>query len=110
MSAAKAIFAGIGLLLAVCNIFRPCDWGPNTQVYQAAEGVSPSHDALIGLLECFEHFLGHLRTFTMIPFTLGGMFLVKIMAEMLSVLALAMQQITQGRFSEFVLTDKSHFS
>lgn len=94
----------------MCIVFRPCDWDSNTQVYQAAEGVSPSHGALIDLLECFEHFLGHLRTFTVIPSTLGGMFLVKIMAEMLSVLALAMQQINQGRFSELVLTDKSYFS
>jgi hypothetical protein len=94
----------------VCIIFRPCYWSSNTQAYQAAEGVSLSNDALVDLLECFEHFLGHLRTFTVIPSTLGGIFLVEIMAEMLSVLALAMQQITQGRFSEFVLTDKPHFS
>src|SRR5579863_4863046 len=62
----------------------------------------PTHRALIDLLECFEHFLGHLKTFTVIPSTLGGIFLAKIMAELLSVLALAMQQINQGRFSEFV--------
>jgi len=111
VSAAKTIFAGIGLLLAVCIDFRPCDGSSNTQVYQAAEGVSSGHDALIDLMECFELFLGHLKTFTVIPFTLGGIiFLVKIMAELLSVLALAMQQITQGRFSEFKPTDKSHIS
>ena len=109
MSAAKAILAGVGLLLAVCIAFRPYDCISNTQVYQAANGVSSSHDALIDLLECFEHFLGRLKAFTVIPSTLGGIFLVKIMAELLSILALTMQQINQGRFSEFVLTDKSHF-
>jgi hypothetical protein len=39
-----------------------------------------------------------------------GEILVKIMVELLDVLALAMQQIKQGRFSEFVFADSSHIA
>ena len=87
----------------MCIVFRFCGCSSDAQVYQAVEGVSSNHDALIDLLECFDSFLGHLKAFTVIPFTLGGISLVKIMVELLSILALAMQQITQGQFSEFNL-------
>ncbi|KAH9995663.1 hypothetical protein BJV74DRAFT_987099 [Russula compacta] len=76
---AQAIFAGVGLLLA------------------AAKGVSTSYDALIDLFECFEHYLGRLKIFTEIP-TAVGEILVKIMVELLGVLALATQQVKLGRF------------
>ncbi|KAH9998796.1 hypothetical protein BJV74DRAFT_986617 [Russula compacta] len=79
---AQAIFAGVGLLLA------------------AAKGVSTSYDALIDLFECFEHYLARLKGFTDIPATVSGI-LVKIMVELLAVLALATQQIKQGRFKKF---------
>jgi hypothetical protein len=39
-----------------------------------------------------------------------GEILVKIMVELLEVLALATQQISQGRFSEFVFAETSHFA
>ena len=35
---------------------------------------------------------------------------MKIIVELLEVLALAMQQIKQGRFSEFLLANTSHFT
>jgi hypothetical protein len=82
---ASAILAGIGLLLA------------------AAKGVSTSYDSLIDLFECFENYLGRLRIFSEIPSAMEGI-LVKIMVELLGVLALATQQIKQGRLSEFVLS------
>ena len=71
----------------------------DTQLLKAAKGVSDSYDALIELFECFEHYLGRLKVLTEIPSTVGEI-LVKIMVELLGVLALAMQQIKQGRFSE----------
>ena len=79
-----------------------CVCGSNAEIFQAAKGVSTSYDALIDLFECFEHYLGRLRVFTEIPSAVGGI-LVKIMVELLAVLALATQQISQGRFSTFVL-------
>ena len=74
----------------------------NAQISKTAKGVSTSYDALIDLFECFEHYLGRLKVLTEIPSAVGEI-LVKIMVELLDVLALATQQIKQGRFSELVL-------
>ena len=71
----------------------------DTQILKAAKGVSTSYDALIELFECFEHYLGRLKVLTEIPSAVGEI-MVKIMVELLDVLALAMRQIKQGRFSE----------
>jgi len=76
----------------------------SAQVSQAAEGVSTSYDALVELFECFEHYLGRLKIFTEIPSAVEEV-LVKIMVELLGVLALAVQQIKQGRFSAYYLVD-----
>ena len=77
---------------------------PDIQTFQAAKGVSDSYDALTSLFECFEHYLTRLKVFTEIPSSVGGI-LVKIMAELLAVLALATQQIKQGRVGEFMLAN-----
>lgn len=76
----------------------------NAQVPQAAKEVSTSYDALVELFEAFEHYLGRLKIFTEIPTAVGEV-LVKIMVELLGVLALAMQQIKQGRFSAYYVVD-----
>ena len=81
----------------------------DTQPLKAAKGVSTSYDALIELFECFEHYLGRLKVLTEIPNAVGEI-LVKIMVQLLEVLALATQQIKQGRFSEFVLADASRLA
>lgn len=71
---------------------------------QAASGVSSSYDALVELFECVGGFLKRLRIYTDIPLTpLMTEISVKIMVELLSVLALATKQIKQGRFSEQTL-------
>jgi len=57
-------------------------------ILKAAKGVSTSYDALIELFECFEHYFGRLKVLTEIPSAVGEI-LVKIMAELLEVLALA---------------------
>ena len=61
------------------------------------------------LFECFELYLGRLEVLTEIPLAVGQIS-VKIMVELLNVLALATQQIKQGRFSEFVFVDTPHFA
>ncbi len=76
---------------------------------KAATGVSTNYDALSELFECFEHYLGRLQVLTEFPSAVREI-LVKIMVELLGVLALATQQIKQGRFSEFLFADTSHFS
>ncbi|KAH9957431.1 hypothetical protein BC827DRAFT_1385567 [Russula dissimulans] len=73
---AKAIFAAVGHLLAT------------------AKGVSTSYDALVELFEVFEHYLGRLKIFTEIPSAVGEV-LVKIMAELLTNQAGAIQEIRE---------------
>ena len=74
-----------------------------------AKDVSTSYDAIVDLFECMEHFLHRLKIYTEVPSTpaMTGI-IVKIMVELLSVLALATKQIKQGRFSKFSLFP-SHF-
>ena len=76
-------------------------------ILKAAKGVSTSYEALNELFQCFEHYLGRLKVLTKIPSAVGEV-MVKIIVELLEVLALATQQIKQGRFSEFVLADTSY--
>ena len=59
-----------------------------------------SYDALVDIFECIENFLRRLKIYTDIPMT---EMVVKIMVEILSVLALATKQINQGRFSMSVV-------
>ncbi|KAH8994000.1 hypothetical protein EDB92DRAFT_1852164 [Lactarius akahatsu] len=81
---AKAIFAGIGILLA------------------AIKDVGASYDALVDLFESTENFLRRLDVYTKIPPTTAMTeIIVKILVELLSTLALATHQVKQGRFKNF---------
>ena len=85
-----------------CSFSRfPCDvW-----VFQAASGITSSYDTLMDLFECLGNFLKRLEIYTAIPPTPMMMnIIVKILVELLSVLALATKQIKQGRLSEFTFT------
>ena len=83
------------LQTALCNIW----------VCQAASGVTSSYDALIELFECLGNFLKRLEIYTTIPPTpIMTDIIIKIMVQLLSVLALATKQIKQGRFSKCGLT------
>ena len=76
---------------------NPC----HISVNQAASGVTTSYDALVELFECVANFLKRLHIYTEIPFTPTMIdIIVKILIEVLSVLALATRQIKQGRFSK----------
>ena len=66
--------------------------------------MTSSYDALLDLFECLGNFLKRLEIYTMIPPTpMMTDIIVKIMVELLSVLALATKQISQGRFSEYAV-------
>ncbi|KAH9011155.1 hypothetical protein EDB84DRAFT_1053388 [Lactarius hengduanensis] len=68
----------------------------------AASGVSSSYDSLVDLFECLGNFLKRLEIYTSIPFTpLMTDIIVKILVELLSVLALATKQVQQGRLKKF---------
>ena len=63
-----------------------------------------SYDALVDTFECIENFLRRLSIYTEIPPTPAMTeMVIKIIVELLSVIALATKQINQGRFSMSVL-------
>lgn len=74
----------------------------DTHTNQAAAGVSASYDSLAELFECVSNFLRRFQIYaekiSLSP-TMSDI-MVKIMIEVLSVLALATKQIHQGRFSK----------
>ena len=80
--------------------------GPrDVRLYQVACGFTSSYDALLELFERLGNFLKRLEIYTTIPPTTIMMdIIVKIMVEVLSVLALATKEIKQGRFSECTIT------
>jgi hypothetical protein len=61
------------------------------------------------LFECLGNFLKRLEIYTTIPPTpMMTNIIVKIMVELLLVLALATKQMNQGRFSEFTVICTLH--
>jgi len=71
--------------------------------YQTAISISASYDALGNLFECITNFLRHLHIYTKkIPsFPAMSDIMVKIMIEVLNVIALATKQIKDRHFSEW---------
>jgi hypothetical protein len=75
-------------------------------VSQAFEGVTSDSKSIIELLELIESFLNRLGIYTKVPPTSAMTeIIVKIMVELLSTLAVATNQIRQGRPSEFVFAN-----
>ncbi|KAH9177275.1 hypothetical protein EDB89DRAFT_2240068, partial [Lactarius sanguifluus] len=82
---AKAVFTGIGVLLA------------------AAKDVRASHDALVDLFERVQFFLKRLGVYTRIsPTDDMAEILVKIMAEVISILSIAMKEMQQSRSKTYI--------
>ena len=71
---------------------------------QEAKGRISNCDALIDLLESIEHFVNRLYIYTQIPPThTVDEIVVKILVELISMLALVTEQLKQRRSSESVL-------
>jgi hypothetical protein len=70
--------------------------------------VTASYDALVEVFECIENFVRRLMIYTKIDRPTPAMteVVIKIMVELISVLALVTKQINQGRFSKSLLIDK----
>ena len=69
--------------------------------------MASSYDAVLDLFECLGSFIKRLEIYTTIPpSTMMMDIILKIMVELLSVLALATKQINQGRFSKCAITCK----
>jgi hypothetical protein len=73
--------------------------------------VSKSYDSLVDIFECIKDFLIRLNIYTEIPPdqapAMTGI-VTKIMAELITVLALATKEMKQGRLSMFALANNSH--
>ena len=81
----------------------PSSWlvTDNVCVRQTAKYVRESYDALVDIFECIENFARRLKIYTETrPTPAMTEMIVKIMVEMLAVLALATKQINQGRLSK----------
>ena len=73
---------------------------------QTAKGVRESYDTLVDIFECIENFLRRLDIYIKVPPTPAiAEMVIKIMAELITVLALATKQIEQGRFSTSALAN-----
>jgi hypothetical protein len=78
----------------------------NVQVSQAFKSVVSDLKRAIELLESIESFLNRLDIYTKVPPTPAMTeMIVKIMVELLSILALATNQIRRGTSSEFVFAN-----
>ena len=69
--------------------------------------MGASYGALVEIFECVGYFLLRLRIYTEIekPHKALTKVVFEIMAELISVLALATKQIKDGKFSAFILDD-----
>jgi hypothetical protein len=101
----KAIHTGLGILLSVCALLLSLSGHfRDIQTYQAVKGVLDDYDTLADLLESIEHFLNRLNIYTKIPPTVSMTeMIIKILVELLSILALATKQLQKGKLSECVL-------
>jgi hypothetical protein len=102
---AGVIFTGIGILLSVSIIFGfICVSLPDIRLShrQAAKAVSDGQGALAEVFERIENFFRRIETYIEVPPTTGMTdMIVKIMIEVLSILAITTKEIEQSRASEF---------
>jgi hypothetical protein len=72
-----------------------------------AKSVDAIYDPLVDMFKCVENFLRRLATYTEIePSSSIAGTVANIMVKLLSVLALATKQTTQGQLSKSSLTDE----
>jgi hypothetical protein len=77
-----------------------------TPLPQAAKNAAASREALVELFDRIEGFFSRLKTHTEVPPTSAITdVMAKIMAEVLSMLAIATKQMKRGRISEFMFGD-----
>jgi hypothetical protein len=105
-SPGKAIFAGIGVLL-LASLSIPLRDSILTPDSQAAKDVAASGEILIDVFERVDNFIRRLETYIDIePTAAMTDIIVKIMVEVLSILAIATKEIEQGKASELFHGDR----
>jgi len=101
-SPAKVIFAGAGVLLLVSTFLDTVAIARRSDILgsQAVRDVRESQDALVDVFERVEYFFKRLETYTEVPPTTAMTdIIVKIMVEVLDILAISTKEIKQGRTS-----------
>ncbi|EMD34301.1 hypothetical protein CERSUDRAFT_75873 [Gelatoporia subvermispora B] len=89
-----------------------CHWQPAKAVVgaivvllRATKNVSLSYDSLVELLQCVSQFLGRTTIYTRMSLTIQMReILVKMLTNVISILALATKEVKQGRLRKFVRT------
>ena len=101
-SPAKVIFAGVGVLLSVRVLHSTFVWAlRNIHLSQAAMDVRASQETLIEIFERMENLSQRLEIYTNVSPTPEMIdIIVKIMVEVLSILAIATKELRQSRTSE----------
>ena len=102
-SPAKAIFVGVGVLLSVCtHVPFSLRTGNSMSTSQAVRDVRASHSFIIDIFERMECFFLRLETYIEVqPTTEMRDIIIKIIVEVLSILAIATKEINQYRISGF---------
>jgi hypothetical protein len=79
-----------------------CRWPSDIQSNQAANGVITSYEVLADMLESIEHFLNRLRIYTETSHSMPVVdnVVVKLMVELLSLLALVTGKLKKRRLRE----------
>jgi hypothetical protein len=106
-SPAKAIFVGVGVLLSVCtHVPLSLRTGNIISTSQAVRDVRASHSFIINIFERMECFFLRLETYIEVqPTTEMRDIIIKIIVEVLSILAIATKEINQYRISGFHMYD-----
>ena len=101
---ANAVFTGIVVLISVRSSVLFMVDPFNADTLQAAKGIWGSHDVLVELFERIQFFLKRLGVHTRISPTQDMVeILVRIMAEVLSILSIATKEMQQSRTSKLCL-------
>ena len=78
----------------------------NTDVLQAVQGVSASQGALVDIFERIENVFRRLETYIGLPPTTEMTdIIVKVMVEVLLILAFVTKEIKRGKLSALVIVD-----
>jgi len=78
---------------------------PDIRALQAASGVSSNNDALVDFFKCIGNLLKRLQIYTEVPFSFSMTDrIAKIIAELLSALALATKLVQQGRSGNWIVS------
>ncbi len=100
-SPAKAVFAGIGVLLIVSTLLIPSRNHAELKSSKAARDASSSQETLVDLFGRIENFFKRLEAYIEVTPTTEMMDItMKIMVEVLSILSIATKEIKEGKLSQ----------